>query len=145
MEKYIYLFVILFFVFAVPVALYLIFKPMFQQRKLLNGVINYDTFMRKFVFQIDFTKEEFYSKLKIHNVNDVLEYDLDEQSSVVTFKRYNAKFPYKVEIDEFKESIVLRVEQIPLVMDKGNVPYYINEFFIKKFGAKPIDYQKFGF
>ena len=96
--------------FAVPVALYLIFKPMFQQRKLLNGVINYDTFMRKFVFQIDFTKEEFYSKLKIHNVNDILEYDFDEQSSVVTFKRYNARFPYKIEIDKFKESIALRVE-----------------------------------
>jgi len=59
MEKCFYLFVILLFVFAVPVALYLILKPMFQQRKLLNGVIHYDTFMRKFVFQIGFTNEFF--------------------------------------------------------------------------------------
>ena len=63
MEKYFCLFVILFFVFAVPVALYLILKPMFQQRKLLNGVINYDTFMRKIVFQIDFTNEFFIKKI----------------------------------------------------------------------------------
>ena len=145
MEKYIYFFVILFFAVLIPVVLYLIFKPMFQQRKLLNGVVNYDTFMRKFVFQIAFTREEFYSKMKTHNVFDVLEYDFDEQNSVVTFKRYNAKFPYKIEIDEFKESIVLRVEQIPLVMDKGNVPYYINEFFIKNFDAKPLEFKQYSF
>ncbi|MBQ3099430.1 MAG: hypothetical protein IJC50_00415 [Clostridia bacterium] len=101
--------------------------------------------MRKFIFQIDFTKEEFYSRLKIYNVNDLLEYDFDVQNAVVTFKRYNAKYPYKIELDEFNESTVLRVEQIPLVMDKGNVPYYINEFFIKKFDAKPLEFEKYSF
>lgn len=145
MEKYIYFFVILFLVVLVPAVLYLIFKPTFQQCKLLNGVVNYDIFMRKFVFEIAFTKEEFFSRFEIYNVNDVLEYDFDEQNSVVTFKRYNAEFPYKIEIDEFKESIVLRVEQIPLVMAKGNVPYYINEFFVKKFNAKPLEFEKYSF
>ena len=70
MEKNIYFFVVLFLVVLTPVVLYLIFKPMFQQRKLLNGVVNYDTFMRKFVFEIDFTKEEFYSRLKIYNAKE---------------------------------------------------------------------------
>ena len=52
MEKYIFIFVIMFVVVVIPIALYIIFKPMFRQNKLLNGVVNYDTFMRKFVFSI---------------------------------------------------------------------------------------------
>lgn len=144
MEKYIYFYLTMFFVVITPIALYLVLKPMLRQKKLLHGIVNYDTFMRKFVFRIDVTKEEFYSKLKVHNVNDVLEYNFFEEDSVI-FTRYNVGFPYKITVDEFKEYIILKVEQLPLVMDKGNVPYLINEFFIKKFAAKPIDYQKFAF
>lgn len=142
MEKYIYLYVILFFAVLIPVALYLVFKQMFEQRKLLNGVVNYDTFMRKFVFYIAITREEFYSKLKIRNVFDMLEYDFDEQSSVVTFIRYNAEFSYKIKIDEYNEAVVLRVEQIPLV---SKTTYLINEFFIKKFDAKPLEFKEYSF
>ncbi len=147
MEEYIYIFVIviIFVVFVIPIALYIIFKPMFRQHKLLSGVVNYDTFMRKFVFCIELTKEEFYSQLKRHNNNDVLEYSLNDDCSIITFTRYNAKFPYKIQIDEFDEITILRVEQIQKIMDKGNVPYYINEFFIKKFNATPLEFQKYSF
>ncbi|MBE6789365.1 MAG: hypothetical protein E7539_06865 [Ruminococcaceae bacterium] len=145
MEKYIYIFVIIFVVIVIPVALYIIFKPMFRHNKLLNGIVNYDTFMRKFVFCISLTKEDFYAQLKIHNINDVLEYSLNEDCSVITFTRYNAKFPYKILIDEFDEVTILRVEQIQKIMDKGNVPYYINEFFIKKFNATPLEFEKYSF
>ena len=71
MDTYIYIFVIVFFVVAIPLALYFILKPMFQHNKLLNGVVNYDTFMRKYVFGIELTKDEFFSQLKTRNINDV--------------------------------------------------------------------------
>ena len=51
MEKYIYIFVII-FVVMIPIALYLILKPIFKHNKLLNGIVNYDTFMRKYVFSV---------------------------------------------------------------------------------------------
>ena len=142
MENYIYIFVIILIVVVVPIAICLVFKPMFQQRKLLNGVVNYDTFMRKFVFQIDFTKDGFYDQLKKKNINDILEYYLNDDISEITFVRYNMKYSYKISLDEFNESIILRVEQIPMVSKATDL---INEFFVKKFDAKPIDYQKFGF
>ena len=110
MEKYIYIFVIMFVVVVIPIALYIIFKPMFRQNKLLNGIVNYDTFMRKFVFRIEITKEEFYSQLKIRNINDVLEYSLNEDCSVITLTMYNMKYSYKIIVDDFNESIILRVE-----------------------------------
>ena len=142
MEKYIYIFVIMFVVVVIPIALYIIFKPMFRQNKLLNGIVNYDTFMRKFVFRIEITKEEFYSQLKIRNINDVLEYSLNEDCSVITFTMYNMKYSYKIIVDDFNELIILRVEQIQITSKPA---FRINEFFIKKFNATPLEFEKYSF
>ena len=142
MEKYIYIFVVMFVVVVIPIALYIIFKPMFRQNKLLNGIVNYDTFMRKFVFRIEITKEEFYSQLKIRNINDVLEYSLNEDCSVITFTMYNMKYSYKIIVDDFNESIILRVEQIQITSKPA---FRINEFFIKKFNATPLEFEKYSF
>ena len=140
MEKYIYIFVIMFVVVVIPIALYIIFKPMFRQNKLLNGIVNYDTFMRKFVFRIEITKEEFYSRLKIRNINDVLEYSLNEDCSVITFTMYNMKYSYKIIVDDFNESIILRVEQIQITSKPASC---INEIIIKKFNVTPLAFEKY--
>ena len=142
MEKYIYIFVIMFVVVVIPIALYIIFKPMFRQNKLLNGIVNYDTFMRKFVFRIEITKEEFYSRLKIRNINDVLEYSLNEDCSVIIFTMYNMKYSYKIIVDDFNESIILRVEQIQITSKPA---FRTNDFFIKKFNATPLEFEKYSF
>lgn len=115
---------------------------MFRQNKLLSGIVNYDTFMRKFVFRIDLTKEDFYSQLKAHNINDLLEYCLNDDCSIITLIKYNARYEYKIKIDEFNEFIILRVEQIPVL---SRLPYLINEFFIKKFNAQPVEFEKYSF
>ena len=141
MEKYIYIFVII-FVVMIPIALYLILKPMFKHNKLSNGIVNYDTFMRKYVFSVALDKEEFYSQLKMPNVQDVLEYTLSNDDTVITFMLYNGKYPYKINVDAFNESIILRVEQLSL---SSRPAFYINEFFIKKFSAKPLDFEKYKF
>ena len=142
MEKHFYVFAILFVVVVIPIALYIIFKPMLRQNKLLNGIVNYDTFMRKFVFRIEITKEEFYSRLKIRNINDVLEYSLNEDCSVITFVMYNMKYSYKIIVDDFNESIILRVEQIQITSKPA---FRINEFFIKIFNATPLEFEKYSF
>ena len=140
MEKF-YIFVIV-FVVMIPIALYLILKPMFKHNKLSNGIVNYDTFMRKYVFSVALDKEEFYSQLKMTNVQDVLEYTLSNDDTVITFKLYNGKYPYKINVDAFNESIILRVEQLSA---NSKPAFYINEFFIKKFNAKPLDFEKYKF
>ena len=142
MEKYSYIFLIIFVVVVIPIALYLILKSMFQHAKLLNGIVNYDTFMKKYVFSIALKKEAFYSQLKKYNVNDVLEYDLSDDCSVITFKMYSGKYPYKIYVDTLNESIILKVEQIAVT---GKPAFYINEFFIKKFDAVPLDFEKYEF
>ena len=141
MEKYIYIFIVV-FVVMIPIALYLILKPMFKHNKLLNGIVNYDTFMKKYVFSVALSKEEFYSQLKMPNVQDVLEYTLSNDGTVITFRLYNGKYPYKINVDAFNESIILRVEQLSA---NSKPAFYINEFFIKKFNAKPLDFEKYKF
>ena len=141
MEKYIYIFVVIFAV-MIPIALYLILKPMFKHNKLLNGIVNYDTFMRKYVFRIELTKEDFYTQLKTRNINDVLEYSLNDNCSVITFIMYSTKYSYAIKVDDFNESIVLRVEQIQAISRSA---FIINEFFIKKFNATPLEFEKYSF
>ena len=141
MEKYICIFIVV-FVVMIPIALYLILKPVFKHNKLLNGIVNYDTFMRKYVFSVALGKEEFYSQLKMPNVQDVLEYTLSNDDTVITFRLYNGKYPYKINVDAFNESIILRVEQLSA---NSKPAFYINEFFVKKFNAKPLDFEKYKF
>ena len=141
MEKYIYIFIVV-FVVMIPIALYLILKPVFKHNKLLNGIVNYDTFMRKYVFSVALGKEEFYAQLKMPNAQDVLEYTLSNDETVITFRLYNGKYPYKINVDAFNESIILRVEQLSA---NSKPAFYINEFFVKKFNAKPLDFEKYKF
>mgnify|MGYP003431724973 FL=1 len=142
MGKHIYVFVVIFFVVIIPLALYLVLKPMFRHNKMLNGIVNTDAFMRKYVFRIDLTKEDFYTQLKTRNINDVLEYSLNDNCSVITFIMYSTKYSYAIKVDDFNESIVLRVEQIQAISRSA---FIINEFFIKKFNATPLEFEKYSF
>ena len=142
MGKHIYVFVVIFFVVIIPLALYLVLKPMFRHNKMLDGIVNNDAFMRKYVFRIDLTKEDFYTQLKTRNINDVLEYSLNDNCSVITFIMYSTKYSYAIKVDDFNESIVLRVEQIQAISRSA---FIINEFFIKKFNATPLEFEKYSF
>ena len=98
--------------------------------------------MRKFVFRIELTKEEFYSQLKIRNVNDILEYSLNDDCSIVTFAMHNMKYSYIIILDDFNESTIIRVEQMQVTSKPA---FYINEFFVKKFNATPLAFEKYSF
>ena len=142
MEKFAYIFIVLLGVMFVLLAFYFIFRPMVRQQKMLNGVVNYDPFMRKFVFRIDGTKDLFGSELNMHNVNDTLEYSLSNDRTVITFLMYHGKFEYEMLIDEFDGFIILRLQQLCL---SGRVSFHINEFMIRKFQAKPLEWTNYHF
>ena len=57
----------------------------FYVKIIQDSVVNYDTFMKKYVFGIELTKDEFFSQLKTRNINDVLEYSLNDDYSVITY------------------------------------------------------------
>ncbi len=141
MEQYISIFVIV-FALMIPIALFFILKPMFKHNKLLNSIVNYDPFMRKYVFSIALNKDDFYAQLKLPNVHDMLQYTLSNDGTVITFKLYNGTYPYKIHVESLDETIILRLEQLSA---NSRPAYYINEFFVKKFNAKPLDFEKYKF
>lgn len=123
--------------FAVLISIYFIFR----HNKQINGTFNHDMFMRKFVFRIDLDEAEFFARLKMRNVNDVLDYFLNDDCSVITFKMYNVEFQYGMSVNMYNEYRVLKVEQISVMPQKST--FYINDFFIKKFDAKPLEFSKY--
>lgn len=140
MELFFYPIVIL--VVLIPIALYLILRPVFKNQQTVNGVVNYNSFMRKYVFQIELDQMEFYDQLKTQNVHDIMEYCLSDDCTEIVFTRYNTRNRYKLMIDERNNYIILKVQQVSVL---SRVPYYINEFFMRKFGAKPMEYEKYPF
>lgn len=112
-----------------------------------QGLINYDSCMRKFVFRVDLTKEEVYERLRTRNVTDVLEYILNEDLSVITFKYYNGEISYTFSVCEYDNNdyLIIRLEQLLLIPGKSRILKNINKFFFMKLDAKILDYDKYSF
>ena len=112
-----------------------------------QGLINYDSCMRKFVFRVDLTKEEVYERLRTRNVTDVLEYILNEDLSVITFKYYNGVISYTFSVCEYDNNdyLIIRLEQLLLIPGKSRILKNINKFFFMKLDAKILDYDKYSF
>jgi len=131
MGNYFPLFIVAFLFIIIPIVLYEALVPQFRQNKLLNGVVNYDAFMRKFVFRIDLNKVEFFSILSIHNVGDVLEYILNEDESTITFVKFNAKTTYRYELCERENFLLLKVKRIGLDSTK-NITFLLMNSGLKR-------------
>ena len=113
--------------------------PLLRQRKLLKGVRNYDAGLHRFLFRIDMTPEEFWNRLRLPNAADVLEYDLSDDASVITFRRYKGRLYCRLRPEAHDTYIILRLEtaQHPFVQT-GGAQFYVNSFWIQKFGAVPL-------
>ena len=131
------------FVVLIPIALYFILAPMFIERKISNGIRNQDAFSRIYLFKVNYPKQEFVSLLNIANTSDGLEYVFDNKTMVITFSKYGANIPYTVFIKECDGGCYVKLTKNVLIGDRSNIPYQINEFMRKKFGAELLPYEKY--
>ncbi len=125
------------------ITLYIILTPGIRAMKISNGIMNQDTFSREYLFKVNYTKNDFLQKINIANSDDVLEYNFDNNSMIVTFSKYGAHIPYAVFIKEIADGCYIRLKKNVLIGDRSNIPFYINEFMIKKFSAEPIPYEEY--
>ena len=138
-----FIFLALAIVILIPVVLYFILAPMFREKKISNNVRNQDTFSQKYLFKVNYTKNEFLQKLNIPNVHDVLEFTFDNNTMTITFSKYNAKIPYTVTIKESENGCYIRLTKKDFISDRSNIPSQINEFMIKKFDAELLPYKEY--
>lgn len=135
MKEIIYL--IGFLAFIAIVASIIIVRSM-KFKKESNSVVNYDTFMKSFMYKIPLTKAELIQQLSLYNAKDKLEYDFDAENMSITFKKYNDKLDYKVEISEQEQFCIVRLEKAYVSISNTNIPQYINSFMVNKLNAETI-------
>ncbi len=138
-----FIFIAVPFVIFAPIILYMILKPIFRQRRISNGVINYNAFYQDYLFKVNYTKSDFLQRMNVPNSYDVLEYTFDDNSMIITFSKLGANIPYTVFIKEIANGCYVRLSRNVLVGNRSDICIYINEFMMKKFGAELLPYEEY--
>ena len=131
------------FIVLISVALCFILAPMLKERKIPNGARNQDPFSKIYLFKVNYPEHELIRLMNLPNVTDALEYIFDEKTMVVTFSKHGANIPYTVFIKEYDGGCYVKLTKNILIGDRSNIPYQINEFMIKKFGAELLTYEEY--
>lgn len=134
---------IAFFVLAAPLLLFIIFKPAIQDARVRNNVSNSDPFTRHYCYILHSTQDETVNKLSIHNITDTLEYTFDADCLTITFSHQGASIKHQLSFYTVENETYLKVSRIKFMHSKSNIPLMINQFFVKKLDAKPVDYNYF--
>lgn len=79
-------FVIFFFVFLVPLVLGMTLPTYKEHRRVNNGIINYNSSMKKFVYKINLTYQQAVDLLNVKNVVDELSCTFDYEKQSLDFQ-----------------------------------------------------------
>ncbi len=138
-----FIFFAIVFVALIPVALYVILKPMLKEQKVSSGIRNQDTFWQNYLFKIKLSKQDFLNQIEIPNITDTMEYTFDNSTMTITFTKHSAHIPYTIIVKELENGCYIRLTKNVFIGDRSNIPYYINEFMIKKFDAELLPYEEY--
>ena len=141
----IFFFILFLFIVIIPIVLMHHIPIHKNHIQATNGVINYDSFMRKFVYKVSFTEKEIIDKLTIPNAIDELQCNFDFEKNTVIFSEYGSHMAYYFQIVKCNSFSILRLEQTSLIGMKSSVPYKLNPFLINKLQAQIIPFSKYGF
>lgn len=137
-------FSIFFFVISIPLFLGIIIPVYKNHRKATGGIINYDSFMRKFVYKVYMSREEIIDALAVKSDLDALSCTFDFERSVILFSEYDSSKEYFFEIQECDGFSILRLNQVSLIGMQSSIPFKLNPFLVKKIGAKIIPFSQYG-
>lgn len=131
----------------VGVVLLIVIPKMRRQVQEGSYANNYDFTKREILYSIPMDEKQFVESLRLKNIYDGLEYTLDEANRRITFsyEGYLFKLPYTYSVSPLQEGEnLLRLQNPDIhplsVGDRFAID--INSFFIRKCGAKPLDYDK---
>lgn len=109
-----------------------------------NGVTNYDSTMREFVYKVNKSEKEILQELKNNHSDSKLKFEYIENDELINFyTEYpdeRNKIAYCFEIKEYENFSILRVWRKNLFQERNMYMYYLNEFWYKKICAEPIPY-----
>lgn len=139
-----FLFLALFFFLILMTVLGSILSLYKNHHKVTGSVVNYDSFMRKFVYKVYMSREEIIDTLKVKNDLDDLSCTFDFERSAVLFSEYGSSREYYFDIQECDGFSILRLDQVPLIGMQGYVPIKLNPFLVSKINAEIIPFSEYG-
>ena len=131
------------FILAIPLMLFLIFKPIMEDKKVRNNVMNSDPLTQHYCFVLNCNQSEVIKQLAIRNVKDTLEYTFDANSLTIVFSHLGASIEHQLSFCVVENRTYLKVSRVKFMHSRSNIPLMINRFFMEKIGAVPVDYAYF--
>ena len=114
-----------------------------DSKKASDGIINYDKWMRTFIYKVYDTKEEIISKLEVENGLDKLRVKIDKDHSFMTFSDFRSHSEYIFEIIPYKDFYILKITRLMLISGQTEIPVLMNPFITKKLDAEPYPYIEY--
>ena len=108
-------------------------------------MINYDSFMRKFVYKVPLSRNEIISLLKMSGEIEELTCDINIEKSTIVFSEYGSHRDYYFYIQECDGYSILRLEQVAALGMRSDVPFKLNPFIVGKLEAEVLPFSQYGF
>ena len=131
------------FILAIPFALFVIFKPIMEDKKARNKIRNSDPLTRHYCFVLDCDQAEVINQLSVPSAQDALEYTFDADCGTISFLYLGASIEYQLSFYVVENKTYLKVSRVKFLHSRSNVPLKVNRFFIEKISAVPVDYTFF--
>lgn len=116
-----------------------------KHRESTVNVINYDLFMRKFIYKVPLHRDEITRLLLTKNITENLSCTYDSAESTLKFSATSELQTYYIQIEEHDGYCVLKLENTAKIPMRSSIPLKINPFIIDKLQAEPIPYSMFPF
>ena len=125
------------------IAFWAVMKPFIDDNKVRGKVLNFDEGMKNYFFRLSGDAEALSAALEAQPEQDTLAYAYDAQRQEIVFRLGAVEAVYRLAFFETAGQHFLRVSRAAAEREQGNIPYLVNAFFIKHFGAKALDYRQF--
>lgn len=138
-------FAIFFFAILIPLVLGIIIPIYKKYRNVTDGVINYDSSMRKFVYKVNLSYQQVVDLLNTKNDVDELSCTFDFDKAIVRFSEYGSHRNYYFQFQECSGFSILKLEQVELIGMSSYVPYKLNPFLVSKLQAEIVPFSRYVF
>lgn len=139
----------LFFIFLFVLVFVLAFGtiiPMHKEHeKVCNGIINYDSVMRKFVYKVYLSRQEVITLLKSKNEIDELTCTFNDDETIIKISEYGSNRKYYFQVQELNGFSLLKLEQVSVIGMQSWVPFKLNPFLVKKLNAEIVPFSQHKF
>ena len=116
-----------------------------KHRRATSNIINYDLFMRKFIYKVPLHSEEITRLLLIKNITDDISCTYESTESTLKISVPCDSQTYYLQIEEHDEYCILKLENAAKTTMRSAIPMKINPFMVDKLQAEPIPYSLFPF